>query len=425
LVDKEAGYDSSCDHIQEEDQTKLHEDEAERSEGLHNQICCNNEEENTFSDEELDSSSFIYDSIFNSVVQEKYVHNEFFNINDAENGLIVQYDDEITGLNIHEDQQLMGGHIQSLFADIEHSHFAMAESLTYQFHDQVKVLKYDELYVTKKPFHEEFQEDYNHPNVIEISGMITVVNPHENQSVDIQPSLLDPHKIEISESQCSGMCYEQPVYDEYQEEQEEQISFSSHTKIYDSPPLFDEYDESVSEDDEQQETLVQQESNRQHLERNQPMYDSYQKDLWTTDEGHKQGLMKQLISPPCLATIEKHTSKFQCDIYAPEEEKISSGQSAQNHFRQLAQQEEVWINCESGISFPFYDPVAVYMESKWGIEFFISNFLKSEFQNCKYLLPGHVLKFAVAPVIFMFKDGSIIKLVSRILAWLIWKFSYT
>ena len=78
MVDKEAKYDSSCDHIQEEDQTKLHEDEAERSEGLHNQICCNNDEESAFSDEEIDSSSFIYDSIFNPVVQEKYVHSEFF-----------------------------------------------------------------------------------------------------------------------------------------------------------------------------------------------------------------------------------------------------------------------------------------------------------------------------------------------------------
>jgi len=57
--------------------------------------------------------------------------------------------------------------------------------------------------------------------------------------------------------------------------------------------LFDEYDESVSEDDEQQETLVQQEINQQHHERYQPMYDRYQEDLWKTD-GHKQGLLKQL-----------------------------------------------------------------------------------------------------------------------------------
>jgi hypothetical protein len=66
------------------------------------------------------------------------------------------------------------------------------------------------------------------------------------------------------------------------------------------------------------------------------MYDSYQQDLWTPDEGNKKGLLKQLISPPCLATIEQQTSKFQCELFAPVEEKINSGQSAQKHFRQLA-----------------------------------------------------------------------------------------
>jgi hypothetical protein len=75
---------------------------------------------------------------------------------------------------------------------------------------------------------------------MEISGMITVVNPHENQSVDIQPSFLDPHKTKISKSHCSRTCYEKPVYDEYPEEKEEKIYFSSHTKIYEIPPLFDE-----------------------------------------------------------------------------------------------------------------------------------------------------------------------------------------
>jgi hypothetical protein len=222
----------------------------------------------------------------------------------------------------------MEGHIQSLFADIEHSHFAMEKSLPYHFHDQVKALKYNELCVAKKPFNGEFQEDCNDPNVIEISGMITVVNPHENQFVDIQPSFLDPHKTKISKSQCSGTCYEQPIYDEYPEDEEEHISSSSLMKTYDNPPLFDEYDESVSEDDEQHKTLVQHESNQQHHKINQPMYDNYQEDLWTSDEGYKQGLLKKLMSPPCLATIEQHTSKFQCDIFAPEEEKISSGQSA-------------------------------------------------------------------------------------------------
>jgi hypothetical protein len=50
----------------------------------------------------------------------------------------------------------MEGHIQSLFTDIEHSHIVMAKSLPYHFPDQVKALKYDELYVAKGPFHEEF-----------------------------------------------------------------------------------------------------------------------------------------------------------------------------------------------------------------------------------------------------------------------------
>jgi len=83
--------------------------------------------------------------------------------------------------------------------------------------------------------------------------------------------------------------------------------------------------------------LVQQENNQQHHKRNQPMYDSYQEYFWTKDEGYKQGLLEQLISPLCLATIDQQTSKFQCDIFAPEEEKISSGKSAQRHFIQLSQ----------------------------------------------------------------------------------------
>jgi len=157
-------------------------------------ICCSNGDENSFSDEDLVSSSFIYESIFNFSVQEEYFHNDLFNINDAENNLIVQHDYEISSLDLHEGQQLMEGHMQSLFVDIEHSHFAMEKSLPYRFHDQVKAMKYDELYVAKNPFHKDFQENCSHPNVIEISDMVPIVNPHKNQSVDIQPSFLDPHK---------------------------------------------------------------------------------------------------------------------------------------------------------------------------------------------------------------------------------------
>jgi hypothetical protein len=49
----------------------------------HNLTCWSDGDENAFSDEELVSSSFIYDYIFNSDVQEEYFHNEFLNINDV------------------------------------------------------------------------------------------------------------------------------------------------------------------------------------------------------------------------------------------------------------------------------------------------------------------------------------------------------
>ena len=47
------------------------------------------------------------------------------------------------------------------------------------------------------------------------------------------------------------MCYDKPVYDEYPKYEEGKISSSPCMKTYDNPPFFDEYDESVSEDDEQ------------------------------------------------------------------------------------------------------------------------------------------------------------------------------
>ena len=49
-------------------------------------------------------------------------------------------------------------------------------------------------------------------------------------------------------SQCSRTFYEQSVYDGYPEEEEENIYSPSHAKTFENPPLFDEYDESVSED---------------------------------------------------------------------------------------------------------------------------------------------------------------------------------
>jgi len=47
------------------------------------------------------------------------------------------------------------------------------------------------------------------------------------------------------------MCYDKLVYDEYPKDEEWKISSSPCMKTYDNPPFFDEYDESVSEDDEQ------------------------------------------------------------------------------------------------------------------------------------------------------------------------------
>jgi hypothetical protein len=126
------------------------------------------------------------------------------------------------------------------------------------------------------------------------------------------------------------------------------------------------------------------------------------------DEREQTGLDQQLIMHVSPKNIEQSTFNIQ----------IRKG-SKHQHFSQLEQQKNKVFLCD------FYDPVAVYMESKWGTEFFISDFLKFEFQNRKYLLPGHVLKFATTLVILFLKDGSIIKFVSQILAWLIWMFSYT
>jgi hypothetical protein len=48
------------------------------------------------------------------------------------------------------------------------------------------------------------------------------------------------------------------------------------------------------------------------------MYDSYQEDSWTMDEGYKEELMEKLISPSYLTTDEQQTSEPQCYILVPE-----------------------------------------------------------------------------------------------------------
>jgi hypothetical protein len=77
------------------------------------------------------------------------------------------------------------------------------------------------------------------------------------------------------------------------------------------------------------------------------------------------------------STVKQHIQEIsepQCDIFESEKEKTNNGENKNFHFEP---QEEVWDDCKSFISFPFYDPVAIYMESKWGIEIFIFDFLRA------------------------------------------------
>jgi hypothetical protein len=207
FVDEESEHNSTCDHIQEEDQAKLHKDEKEMSEGFQtdqDQVCCRNKDKNAFSYEELDSNSFIHDSTFSSSFQENDFQDDFGNIDNVEDSLIEQHDDEIVDLDLCEDQQLIEDHIQSSFVGLEHGHLAIVKFLKedpYQSYNQLDALKYDELHVTQNPFQEELQddcEDGNNSNVIEIvSDLITVVNPYEDQAVNIQSLLPEHHETKI------------------------------------------------------------------------------------------------------------------------------------------------------------------------------------------------------------------------------------
>jgi hypothetical protein len=94
-------------------------------------------------------------------------------------------------------------------------------------------------------------------------------------------------------------------------------------ETYNSSPLFDNYDECNLEVDEKQiiplssESSLQQENYQFHYKSNQPVYDSDEEDSWTGDEGDKEGLLEQLISPSYLATDEQQTSEPQYDILEP------------------------------------------------------------------------------------------------------------
>jgi hypothetical protein len=163
----------------------------------------------------------------------------------------------------------------------------------------------------------------------------TVLNSYFDQAAIIQSSLLDHQEMEVFESQSSEILYNHPIYDEYPDDEEEHISFPTCMETYNSSPLFDNYDECNLEVDEQQiislssESSLQQENYQLHYKSNQPVYDSDEEDSWTGDEGDKEGLLEQLISPSYLATDEQQTSEPQYDILEPEKEKISSGESVQ------------------------------------------------------------------------------------------------
>jgi hypothetical protein len=194
----------------------------------------------------------------------------------------------------------------------------------------------------------------------------TVLNSYFDQAAIIQSSLLDHQEMEVFESQSSEILYNHPIYDEYPDDEEEQISFPTCMETYNSSPLFDNYDECNFEVDEQQiislssESSLQQENYQLHYKSNQPVYDSDEEDSWTCDEGDKEGLLEQLFSSSCLATIEQQTSEPKYDILEPEEEKISSGESVQRNFIQLGQQEEVSVDFENSLS--FHDPMVVWLE---------------------------------------------------------------
>jgi hypothetical protein len=65
------------------------------------------------------------------------------------------------------------------------------------------------------------------------------------------------------------------------------------------------------------------------------VYESDEEDSWTSDEGDKEGLLEQFISPSYLETDEKQTSEPQCGILESEKEKINNGESVKRLFMHL------------------------------------------------------------------------------------------
>jgi len=212
-------------------------------------VCYNNKDENAFSNEEIDSISFIHDSIFSYSFQEDDFQDDFGNINNVEDSLIEQHDDEIVDLDPCEDHQLIEDHIQSPFVGSDHGPLAIAKFLKeepYQYYNQLVALKYNDLYVSQKPFQEKLQDDCNDTedgNIVHaldsVSNASSVIKFYEDKLVfDEYP---------YSEGKiCSSTCIEpynsSPLFDDVEIEEEKSL-ISTPMRIYNRDLVYDNYEE--------------------------------------------------------------------------------------------------------------------------------------------------------------------------------------
>jgi hypothetical protein len=395
LADKKVGYDSSCDHIQEED-IQHHGQPAEEKENNSCLIQKLHRPPPPLTEEEIDlllnshvatpaytdlqhphSLEYLVDSV---LFHEKEVVVMF---NHPEECLVFEndLDFDVKAADDEEDNDIFRNLFQDQIADFSmqkpsgfYSDFPVFDKYSDDEEDFKDLLSNE---ISSNPIYQ-LRDDQKSMNAM-------VENRYESV---VQESNEDPFNFDTSSKDIIVGEGDQKFF---------------HDAYFQTRFLFDHYqDSNVGNEEHISSSLLK------IVSCNRPAYHSDEFRLQGYDEREKTGSDQQLIMHVSPTNIEQSTFNIQ----------ISKGNKKQ-HFSQLEQQQNEVFLCD------FYDPVAVYMESKWGTEFFISDFLKSEFQNCKYLLPGHVLKFAAAPVILLLKDGSIIKFVSQILAWLIWKFSYT
>jgi hypothetical protein len=69
---------------------------------------------------------------------------------------------------------------------------------------------------------------------------IVVSSFYEDQVVHMQPSFHEYHETKVSEFEVLRILNNQPRYDEYQDD-EEQISTSTHMEFYSSEPVYENY----------------------------------------------------------------------------------------------------------------------------------------------------------------------------------------